>query len=65
MATFGDILREIQDEQLKRQREGVTDPVRRRYLRALHKLTDRNNRRLLLRVLASARARAFLHDANQ
>jgi ClpP class serine protease len=42
MATFGDILREIQDEQLKRQREGVSDPIRRKYLRALYDLTGRN-----------------------
>jgi hypothetical protein len=42
MATFGDILREIQDAQLERQREGIVDPVRRKYLAALHKLTGRN-----------------------
>lgn len=42
MATFGDVLREIQDIQLGRQREGVADPVRRKYLAALHKLTGRN-----------------------
>jgi hypothetical protein len=38
MATFGDVLREIQE----RQREGIADPIRRKYLAALHRLTDRN-----------------------
>jgi hypothetical protein len=42
MATFGDVLREIQDKNYERQREGVSDPVRRKYLEALHRLTGRN-----------------------
>jgi len=42
MATFGDVLSEIQDVELKRLREGVADPVRRKYLKALHDLTGRN-----------------------
>jgi Serine dehydrogenase proteinase len=42
MATFGDVLKEIQDKNYERQREGVSDPVRRKYLEALHRLTGRN-----------------------
>jgi Serine dehydrogenase proteinase len=42
MATFGEVLREIQDTNYERQREGVSDPVRRKYLEALHRLTCRN-----------------------
>jgi hypothetical protein len=42
MPTFGKVLQEIQDVQLSRQREGVSDPIRRKYLKALHKLTGRN-----------------------
>jgi Serine dehydrogenase proteinase len=42
MATFGDVLIEIQDAQLKRQREGVADAMRRKYIAALHQLTGRN-----------------------
>lgn len=42
MATFGDVLWEIQDKQLERQRESVADAVRRKYLAALHRLTGRN-----------------------
>lgn len=42
MGHFGDILKEIQDVQLVRQREGVADAVRRKYLKALHRLTGRN-----------------------
>jgi hypothetical protein len=38
VATFGEILRHIQE----RQREGASDPVRRRYIRELHELTGRN-----------------------
>ena len=43
MATFGDVLREIQDKSYERQREGVSDPVRRKYLEALHRLTGRTS----------------------
>lgn len=42
MATFGQILAELQDENIRRQREGVPDLVRRKYLHELHKLTGRN-----------------------
>jgi hypothetical protein len=42
MATFGDVLHEIQDLQIQRQREGAPDPIRRRYLSELHELTGRN-----------------------
>jgi hypothetical protein len=42
MATFGEILQELQDEQIRRQREGVPDVVRRKYLRKLHETTGRN-----------------------
>jgi len=42
MATFGEILAEIQDQNIKRQREGVPDLVRRKYLQQLHELTGRN-----------------------
>jgi len=42
VATFGQVLSEIQDVDLRRQREGVSDPVRRRYIQALHDLTGRN-----------------------
>ena len=42
MATFGDVLREIQDKQIERQREGAPDAVRRKYLSALYELTGRN-----------------------
>jgi hypothetical protein len=38
VATFGVILEEIQ----RREREGACDPVRRKYLKALHDLTRRN-----------------------
>src|ERR1700730_17720442 len=39
---FGDVLREIQDVQIQRQREGFPDPVRRKYLSELAALTKRN-----------------------
>lgn len=42
MATFGEILGEIQDQNIKRQREGVPDLIRRKYLQALHERTGRN-----------------------
>jgi hypothetical protein len=42
VATFGDILTEIQDANLSRQRESPADLVRRRYLQKLHERTGRN-----------------------
>ncbi|HLK80238.1 MAG TPA: hypothetical protein VKT99_01910 [Xanthobacteraceae bacterium] len=42
MATFGEVLKEIQDVQSQRQREGVADPIRRKYIAQLHQLTGRN-----------------------
>jgi hypothetical protein len=42
MATFGKILTEIQDENIRRQREGIPDVVRRKYLQELAALTKRN-----------------------
>lgn len=42
MPTFGDVLKEMQDVQVRRQREGVSDPIRRKYIKALRDLTERN-----------------------
>ena len=42
MPTFGAVLTEIQDANIVRQREGGADVVRRRYIKALHELTNRN-----------------------
>lgn len=42
MATFGEVLTEIQDRALKQQREAVPDIVRRRHMKSLHELTGRN-----------------------
>jgi hypothetical protein len=42
MATFGKILTEIQDENIRRQREGIPDVVGRKYLQELAALTKRN-----------------------
>lgn len=42
MATFGEVLQNFQEESLLRQRESVSDVVRRRLLKKLHALTGRN-----------------------
>lgn len=42
MATFGEVLEELQQEDLRRQRQSAFDNVRRKYIRALHDLTGRN-----------------------
>ncbi len=42
MPTFGNVLTEIQDVNIGRQRESAPDIVRRRYLRTLHEVTGRN-----------------------
>jgi hypothetical protein len=42
MATFGEVLQAIQDEDIARQRKSASDVIRRNLIKALHDLTGRN-----------------------